>query len=55
MVDWLGAEGVLAGQDPMYPKHYHQTLVRWLLCFLPRRHRLEEPHYSELFGRVEEG
>jgi len=30
-----------------------QTLVRSVRHFLPRRYRLEEPNYSELFGRIE--
>ena len=30
-----------------------QTLLRWMLFFLPKRYRLAEPHYSEIFGRTE--
>ena len=53
MAEWLKAAGVLAdhGQDDR--KRYLQTLVRWLRHFLPGRYRLEEPNYSELFGRTE--
>jgi len=53
MVEWLKGRGVLADQSPEDRKLYLQTLVRWLRHFLPTRYRLEEPNYSELFGRVE--
>jgi len=53
MAEWLKARGVLADQDQEARKRYLQTLVRWLAHFLPGRYRLEEPNYSELFGRVE--
>jgi hypothetical protein len=53
MAEWLKAKGVLAKQSQEDCKLYLQTLVRWLRHFLPGRYRLEEPNYSELFGRVE--
>lgn len=53
MAEWLRARGVLAGHGQEDRKRYLQSLVRWLLHFLPGRYRLEEPGYSELFGRVE--
>jgi hypothetical protein len=37
--------------DVMQYKRYLQKLIRWMRHFLPRRYRLEEPNYSELFGR----
>jgi hypothetical protein len=53
MADWLKAQGVLEDQGQEERKRYLQTLVRWLRHFLPGRYRLEEPSYSEFFGRVE--
>ena len=53
MAEWLKGRGVLAEQSQEDRKRYLQTLVRWLRHFLPGRYRLEEPNYSELFGRVE--
>jgi hypothetical protein len=53
MAEWLKASGVLADQGQEDRKRYLQTLVRWLRHFLPGRYRLEEPNYSELFGRAE--
>jgi hypothetical protein len=53
MAEWLKGRGVLADQSQENRKRYLQTLVRWLRHFLPGRYRLEEPNYSELFGRVE--
>lgn len=53
MAEWLKGRGVLADQSLEDRKMYLQTLVRWLRHFLPGRYRLEEPNYSELFGRVE--
>jgi hypothetical protein len=53
MAEWLKGQGVLADQSQEDRKRYLQTLVRWLRHFLPGRYRLEEPSYSELFGRVE--
>jgi hypothetical protein len=53
MADWLKARGVFGEQSQEDRKRYLQTLVRWLRHFLPGRYRLEEPNYSELFGRVE--
>jgi hypothetical protein len=53
MAEWLKGRGVLADQSQEDRKRYLQTLVRWLRHFLPGRYRLEEPKYSELFGRVE--
>jgi hypothetical protein len=53
MAEWFKARGMLANQDQSNQKRYLQTLLRWLLHFLPGRYRLEEPNYSELFGRVE--
>ncbi len=53
MAEWLKGRGVLAEQSQEDRKRYLQTLVRWLRHFLPSRYRLEEPNYSELFGRVE--
>jgi hypothetical protein len=53
MAEWLRNRGVLADQGQDERKMYLQTLVRWLRHFLPGRYRLEEPNYSELFGRVE--
>ena len=44
---------VLEDQGQEERKRYLQTLVRWLRHFLPGRYRLEEPSYSEFFGRVE--
>jgi hypothetical protein len=53
MAEWLKGRGVLADQSQEDRKRYLQTLVRWLRHFLPGRYRLEEPNYSELFGRAE--
>jgi hypothetical protein len=53
MVEWLKARGVLADWGQEDCQHYLQTLIRWLRHFLPGRYRLEEPSYSELFGRIE--
>ena len=53
MAEWLRARGILSDQDPSERKRYLQTLIRWLRHFLPGRYRLEEPNYSEVFGRVE--
>jgi hypothetical protein len=53
MTDWLGAREELARQDAKQRKRYLQTLIRWLRHFLPARYRLEEPGYSERFGRVD--
>ena len=53
MADWIKARGVLADQSQDDRKRYLQTLIRWMMHFLPGRYRLEEPNYSELFGRVE--
>jgi hypothetical protein len=53
MAEWLKSRNVLADQSQEDRKMYLQTLVRWLRHFLPDRYRLEEPNYSELFGRVE--
>jgi hypothetical protein len=53
MAEWLRGGGVLADQSQEDRKMHLQTLVRWLRYFLPGRYRLEEPNYSELFGRVE--
>lgn len=52
MADWLKGKGVLPDQSQEDRKRYLQTLVRWLRHFLPGRYRLEEPNFSELFGRV---
>lgn len=53
MVEWLGSREECAGEDAEQRKRYLQTLIRWLRHFLPTRYRLEEPGYSERFGRVE--
>jgi hypothetical protein len=53
MAEWLKSKGVLAGHGREERKRYLQTLVRWLRHFLPGRYCLEEPQYSELFGRSE--
>ncbi len=53
MAEWLKGRGVLAEQSQEDRKRYLQTLVRWLRHFLPGRYWLEEPNYSEQFGRVE--
>lgn len=53
MADWLLAQGILPDHNAEEQKRYLQTLIRWLRHFLPGRYRLEEPNYSELFGRVE--
>jgi hypothetical protein len=53
MVEWMKGKGVLPDHGPEERERYLQTLVRWLRHFLPGRYRLEEPNYSELFGRVE--
>jgi hypothetical protein len=53
MAEWLQGRGVLAGQSQEDRKMHLQTLIRWLRHFLPGRYRLEEPSYSEQFGRVE--
>jgi hypothetical protein len=34
------------------PKRAWQTLMRWLLYFLPHRYTLSVPRYSEIFSRV---
>ncbi len=52
MAEWLKDKGVLAGREQEERKRYLQTLIRWLRHFLPSRYRLEEPRYSELFGRA---
>lgn len=52
MADWLKGQGVLTNRGQEERKRYLQTLVRWLRYFLPGRYRLEEPNYSELFGRA---
>lgn len=33
--------------------HAWQTLMRWLLHFLPNRYRLDQPRHSEIFSRVD--
>ncbi len=53
MADWLKSRGVLADWGQEDRKRYLQTLIRWLRYFLPGRYRLEEPNYSELFGRAD--
>jgi len=53
MAEWMKAKGVLPDQGQDERKRYLQTLVRWLRHFLPGRYRLEEPNYSELFGRAD--
>lgn len=53
MHDWMISSGHFSPHGPEDCKGYLQTLVRWLLHFLPGRYRLEEPNYSELFGRAD--
>mgnify|MGYP000586759141 CR=1 FL=1 len=53
MVEWLGSREEFAEQDVEQRKRYLQALIRWLRHFLPARYRLEEPGYSERFGRVD--
>jgi hypothetical protein len=53
MAEWLKRRSVPAAHGQENRKLYLQTLIRWLLHFLPRRYHLEKPGYSELFGRVE--
>jgi hypothetical protein len=53
MADWLKGKGILPDHGQEDRKRYLKTLVRWQRHFLPGRYRLEEPSYSELFGRVE--
>ena len=53
MAEWLKSRNVLVDQSQEDRKMYLQTLVRWLRHFLPGRYRLEEPNFSELFGRIE--
>lgn len=53
MAEWLKERGVLADQSHEDRKRYLQTLVRWLRHFLSGRYRLDEPNYSERFGRAE--
>jgi hypothetical protein len=53
MAEWLGRRQEFAGQDAEQRKRYLQTLIRWLRHFLPGRYRLEEPGYSERFGRAD--
>jgi hypothetical protein len=53
MAEWLKARGVLTERGHEDRQHYLQTLIRWLRHFLPGRYRLEQPGYSEQFGRVE--
>lgn len=53
MAEWLRARGVLADHGMEERKRHLQVLIRWLLHFLPGRYRLEEPNYSELFGRAD--
>jgi hypothetical protein len=53
MAEWMKSKGVLPDHGQEERKRYLQTLVRWLRHFLPGRYRLEEPSYSELFGRAD--
>jgi hypothetical protein len=53
MAEWLRQRSVFAEDDSEGRKLYLQTLLRWLLAFLPERYRLETPNYSEQFGRIE--
>jgi phosphatidylserine/phosphatidylglycerophosphate/cardiolipin synthase-like enzyme len=53
MVEWLGSQEQFTRQDTEQRKRYLQTLIRWLIYFLPARYRLREPGYSERFGRVD--
>jgi hypothetical protein len=53
MAEWLRSRGVMADHGAEERKRHLQVLVRWLLHFLPGRYRLEEPNYSELFGRAD--
>ena len=39
-------------QDVLDPGHAWQTLMRWLLYFLPNRYRMTVPSHSEIFYRV---
>lgn len=55
MAEWLRTKAEFARQDAEQRKRYLQTLIRWLRHFVPTRYRLEEPGYSERFGRVEGG
>ena len=40
-----------AGGPQDGPTHAWQSLMRWLLYFLPRRYTLTTPHHSEIFAR----
>lgn len=53
MAEWLRNREEFAGQDGEQRQRYLQALIRWLRHFVPTRYRLEEPGYSELFGRVD--
>lgn len=53
MADWLKRSGLLPDADHEDRNLYLQSLIRWLRHFLPCRYQLQEPGYSELFGRIE--
>lgn len=46
---WLRSH--LASEAPGDSSESWQTLMRWLMYFLPRRYELEVPNYSEVFRR----
>jgi hypothetical protein len=50
VTDWLKARAEYRSH-PASQRHA-QTLIRWLLYFLPDRYRLGQPHYSEVLERV---
>ena len=54
LTDWLkGRSHASPALNHRESQRYVQTLIRWLLFFLPERYVLEQPNYSELFGRRE--
>lgn len=45
-------EAMRDGKCGLEPGHAWQTLMRWLLYFLPNRYRMAVPSHSEIFYRV---
>lgn len=52
LVEWLARRPEFATLDTDRRKRHLQTLIRWLTNFRPQEYRLEEPRYSERFGRL---
>ena len=54
LTEWLkGRSHKSRAVDHRESQRCIQTLIRWLLFFLPERYVLKQPNYSELFGRRE--